>query len=260
MGGCRHQAFIPDTQFQFHWSSLHSPLEFLVSLRWLAFVLVLVGCADRPLRLPSAAVGSGDLGYLNASDGGISLDLANPSSGPVPNDLAVIDAAIGSDLSRPSSDLMAMDMTLSAQCSSGGGSVIYLAGDAGDWIHPGAEMIQVPSWAPIQSELDTFWYQSPFSADLHGGWTVGFSSLAMGQPLAVGRYDNAMYHGSESPGRPGLTISGDSRGCDSVTGWFEIESIAGGPVNGTFTELTATFEQHCEGLTPALRGCIHFEN
>ena len=169
------------------------------------------------------------------------------------------DAALVNDMLR-APDLAGMDMAVSAAPCLTGGSIAYLDGDPADWIHPGAEVIRVASWFPRSKDNDTFWYESPHKGDGSGGWTFGFSALEIGQPLAVGHYDNAMAIGSVMPGRPGLSISGDSRICSNIDGWFEIESIAGGPINGTYTELTATFEQHCSGLAGALRGCVHFEN
>jgi hypothetical protein len=105
---------------------------------------------------------------------------------------------------------------------------------------------------------DTFWYET----DLGPGtsWSLAFSSVQLGAPLAVGRYDDATRYPFEQAGHPGLDVSGSGRGCNVSSGWFEVESIAAGPNNGTFTELTATFEQHCENAPPALRGCVHFEN
>jgi len=175
-------------------------------------------------------------------------------------DLAVhFDAALVNDLYGP--DLARGDLTVSAAPCLTGGNLAYLDGDSADWIHPGAELIQVTKWFPRSTtDDDTFWYQAPVKPDGSGGWAFGFSTLQMGRPLAVGRYDNVQAIGSVSQGRAGLSISGSGRICDKIDGWFEIESVAGGPLNGTYTELTAMFEQHCSGLAGSLRGCIHFEN
>jgi hypothetical protein len=59
-----------------------------------------------------------------------------------------------------------------------------------------------------------------------------------------------------SPGHPGIDISGDGRGCNTITGRFEIRELtwSGGVLNA----FTATFEQHCEGGSATLRGCVHY--
>ena len=42
-----------------------------------------------------------------------------------------------------------------------------------------------------------------------------------------------------------------------VTGKFQIEDLY---VTGSgLKSFTATFEHHCEGLSSAVRGCVHYE-
>ena len=59
----------------------------------------------------------------------------------------------------------------------------------------------------------------------------------------------------EANGRPGLDVSGDGRGCNTLTGRFRITEATIGPT----VSFTAAFEQHCEGGTAALRGCVHYQ-
>jgi hypothetical protein len=206
--------------------------------------LLVAGCAARGLPLfdPTATADGGAPHRLDGGSGS-PHDLAAPG-----------DAGAAHDLGASPPDLARGDMAVSAALCLTGGSVLYLDGDPGAYIFSGMQTTQVTLWSPINGDADTFWFESS-PAD----WAIAFSSQQLGQPLAVGRYDNAMRHPFESAGHPGLDISGNGRGCNMETGWFEIESISGGPANTGFTELTATFEQHCEGGTPALRGCVHFE-
>jgi hypothetical protein len=194
-----------------------------------------------------------DSGTPHGLDGGTPLhDFAVPHDALAPTDLTLH----APDLALHPPDLASSDMAISAAPCLTGGSVVHLDGDPGAYIFSGSETDQVTTWSPINGNAnnDTFWFEcSP------GGWMIAFSSRQLGHPLAVGRYDNAMRFPFESSGHPGLDISGNGRGCNTETGWFEIESISGGPANSGFTELTATFEQHCEGAAPALRGCVHFE-
>ncbi len=61
----------------------------------------------------------------------------------------------------------------------------------------------------------------------------------------------------EDPGHPGLDVSGDGRGCNTLCGSFQIHELE---VNGTQLErLAATLEQNCECGTSTLRGCIVYE-
>jgi hypothetical protein len=56
-----------------------------------------------------------------------------------------------------------------------------------------------------------------------------------------------------------LDISGESRGCNTLTGRFEVlEAVYG--ASGEVERFAATFEQHCEGGGPALLGSVLFNS
>ena len=74
--------------------------------------------------------------------------------------------------------------------------------------------------------------------------------------LAPGFYTDDVFFSNDEV-RPGLSVSGDGRGCNVATGYFEIKEIVYGD-NGAVISLWATFEQHCEGSDAALRGEIRF--
>jgi hypothetical protein len=57
----------------------------------------------------------------------------------------------------------------------------------------------------------------------------------------------------------GLSISGDGRGCNTLTGQFDVDEISHAPTDELLV-FDATFEQHCEGMDPALFGRIRIEN
>ncbi|MEV4512080.1 hypothetical protein AB0K00_24315 [Dactylosporangium sp. NPDC049525] len=93
-------------------------------------------------------------------------------------------------------------------------------------------------------------------------WGLDFSAPA-GQQLRPGVYANAVGRGPTAPGVPGMNVSGLGRGCNTLTGSFTIENLVPGPVayyapNLNYLQsLDLSFEQHCDGLEPALRGHIH---
>jgi len=77
-----------------------------------------------------------------------------------------------------------------------------------------------------------------------------------GQLLAPGTYENAVRSTSRASGVPGLDVFGEGRGCNALTGRFIIDALQ---LSGsTLVNLHATFEQHCEGGTPALFGEIKY--
>ena len=80
-----------------------------------------------------------------------------------------------------------------------------------------------------------------------------------GLPLIPGSYEGATsLFPAPAAGTPGLDVEGDGSACSTVTCRFEIQNVAFG--YGTRVDaLDATFEQHCDGAVPALRGSIQTE-
>lgn len=85
-------------------------------------------------------------------------------------------------------------------------------------------------------------------------WSLNFAS-PRGQPLTVSTYDAARRYPFQPDGQPGLSVSGVSRGCNTLTGSFIVSEFRLGPGN-TVDRFRATFEQHCEGRSPAMRGQV----
>jgi hypothetical protein len=81
-------------------------------------------------------------------------------------------------------------------------------------------------------------------------WTFGFSA-ASGTRLQPGTYTGAVRHPFNS-GVPGLSAFGTG-GCNTVTGSFVVHEAVYG-WQGEVLRFHVTFEQHCEGAAPALRG------
>jgi hypothetical protein len=88
---------------------------------------------------------------------------------------------------------------------------------------------------------------------------LSFSTDALGIPMQPGTYTNAQ-RDSSSPGPPGLQVSFQNRGCNTISGSFVVTdfSFVGPPLNETITSFSASFEQHCEGETPALFGTFTY--
>jgi hypothetical protein len=87
-------------------------------------------------------------------------------------------------------------------------------------------------------------------------WYLDFGAPD-GQFLATGLYSGAARFAFREPGQPGLDIYGDGRGCNTLTGGFEVKEVTYGSGDEIVT-FRATFEQHCEGAAAALRGEIRF--
>ena len=86
-------------------------------------------------------------------------------------------------------------------------------------------------------------------------WHLNFAAADQ-QALVVGPYEGAIRVISQQAGQPGLDVYGDGRGCNMLTGRFDVlELILNGDQVMSFR---AAFEQHCEGATQALRGEVRF--
>ena len=132
--------------------------------------------------------------------------------------------------------------------------------EAGDYIGGGQSRSFTPDTASFQSSSSqdnnhVGGHLFPFDG---GFWFFDFSAPA-GQPLVPGVYEGATRYPFQATNVPGLSISGDGRGCNMLTGRFEVLEAVYGPF-GYVERFHATFEQHCEGAPPALRGEVRIVN
>jgi hypothetical protein len=139
-----------------------------------------------------------------------------------------------------------------------GGNVLYFNGDASNYIFKGMQTVTKATWQPTVSSTQVHIHLTPSDTTTQGlWWDLYFDSSKLGMPLMTQVYKDAMRWPFQTDGHPGLDVSGDGRGCNMVTGRFEIQDLV--MSNGALTKFTATFEHHCEGLAAALRGCVHIE-
>ena len=91
------------------------------------------------------------------------------------------------------------------------------------------------------------------------GWFLNFRGPD-GEALTTGSYEDAQRAFGAEPGYPGLDVYGQGRGCNQLTGRFQILQAPTFDGAGTLTAFAADFEQHCEGLVPALRGAVRINS
>jgi hypothetical protein len=129
----------------------------------------------------------------------------------------------------------------------------------GESIGQGIERLYTANDSDIGVELrdPSYVRGMAFQDSLTHWWYVDIAAPP-GQVLAVGSYVGAMRASFRSPGTPGLDVSGDGRGCNTVTGKFDVNAIAYDS-EGTVTLFDAEFEQHCEGGDAALFGRIRYD-
>lgn len=88
-------------------------------------------------------------------------------------------------------------------------------------------------------------------------WTIQLAA-PHGQTLQPGTYAQAERAAFRTGSAPGLDVSGDGRGCNTVFGSFTISQVVFDQ-RGQLWALRATFVQHCEFAdAPALQGAISY--
>jgi len=93
--------------------------------------------------------------------------------------------------------------------------------------------------------------------------TLDFNTFQLGIPIQPGFYPDAQRAAFTQPGHPGLDVTFQNRGSNTLTGNFTISQLTSMPdatLPSGLRLLTfdATFEQHSEGAGPALFGRIQF--
>lgn len=87
--------------------------------------------------------------------------------------------------------------------------------------------------------------------------TLAFDTNEMPAPLNPGFYGPAQRTPFQSAGRPGMSVSFANSGCNIITGHFTVVDMQFTPT--ALLSFTATFEQHCNGIVPALRGRMRYD-
>ncbi len=88
-------------------------------------------------------------------------------------------------------------------------------------------------------------------------WSTDFAGPTTAR-LAPGDYQNAQRYPFQPVGTPGLSVYGSGRGCNTLTGNFQVLQ-AGYNTSSVLQSFSATFEQHCEGAVPALFGWVRYK-
>lgn len=197
--------------------------------------LALLGCGSDSSHPKNLSFGSGGSTPLGGSGGGGNLSGAGGSSG-----------GAGAGGTNPFASCSSSD------CNSG--NVLVFDGQKGDYIHPSDDVVTEGAWSGsvtadlIEVKVD------PTNEKQGLWWNVRLSSEKLGAPLAPGAYPAAQRWPFEDDGHPGLDVSGDGRGCNQLSGSFEIVTL-----DAQGCGITATFVQSCETTMPPLKGCVHFK-
>jgi hypothetical protein len=140
------------------------------------------------------------------------------------------------------------------------GTFINLDSDPGDYIGQGLSYSYTDDTAVIQYSRN---YDNGITINIHNlpnepsdWWTLNLAA-PNDEEIQPGVYEGAERFPFQNPNNPGLSFSGNGRGCNTLTGRFEVQEVSYDG-SGNVLSLIADFEQHCEGGTPALWGSINY--
>ncbi|MEO7862837.1 MAG: hypothetical protein ABIU05_20845 [Nitrospirales bacterium] len=129
----------------------------------------------------------------------------------------------------------------------------------GDYIGGGQSLTFTPTESQFSSMVNQDNRELAVSVFSPGSfWFLNVAAPA-GQQLVPGIYQGATRWPFQEPSTPGLDFSGDGRGCNTLTGQFQVLEAVYAPF-GYVQRFHATFEQHCEGAEAALFGEIQIVN
>jgi hypothetical protein len=145
---------------------------------------------------------------------------------------------------------------------------VTMHSETGDWVGQGQEYNYDTTGAVFTAQAQdrtgdgvadyvTIHLHTP---DWSHWWYLTFATNQLGTNLAPGFYGGAQRAAFASPGCPGLDVSGDGRGSNTLTGSFRVEEAVFDTSGGTprVVRFAASFEQHSEGMPPALFGTVRF--
>ena len=104
------------------------------------------------------------------------------------------------------------------------GTFFYMNSQPGDYVGGGAESLYTRADTDITGSLEpggTYFRGHAIQPSYTHWWYIDIAA-PVGQPLAVGSYVGAFRAAFRPDGSPGLDISGDGRGCNTLTGKFDI--------------------------------------
>jgi hypothetical protein len=135
------------------------------------------------------------------------------------------------------------------------GSVTMFS-ESGDYIGGGTQRTFDTSVASDRISASASSSGQSLSISVSGGTSGDSYALAFVAPsgtLRPGVYTGAQRAPFREAGRPGIEIFGDGRGCNTISGSFEVRDLVTG-AEGTVQRAWIVYEQHCEGGTAALFG------
>ena len=138
-------------------------------------------------------------------------------------------------------------------------TLFYFRSDPGDYIGQGQTRIFTTDTGRFGTSSGPNLVSVSYNSfDGSSWWYLDFANRR-GIQVTAGNYEEATRYPFQSPVRPGLSVIGEGRGCNRLTGRFIVWEAVYGP-GGELISFAADLEQHCEGAVPALWGAIRINS
>lgn len=131
------------------------------------------------------------------------------------------------------------------------GSFVYLQSPPGDYIGGGADRLYTTANGPLSVSASG----ATLTVEV-ADWIGTFAGMDTLDRLEAGYYGDLRRYSFHNPVKGGLEWFGEARGCNRLTGWFVVDSVAYS--GAMMTAIDLRFEQLCEGSTAPLRGRIRW--
>jgi VCBS repeat-containing protein len=137
---------------------------------------------------------------------------------------------------------------------------LRMVSEPGDFIGQGLTYDFNPATAAFRADTN---FDNGVSLEVDptagGSWFLDFAA-ANNALLTPGTYLDAQRFPFQAAGKPGLDVSGNGRGSNTLTGRFTVLDVVRNANQDNVLSFAAAFEQHSEGATPALVGWIIFNS
>ena len=137
----------------------------------------------------------------------------------------------------------------------GGDTSLTMASDPGDFVGAGVSYGYTPTNASFGVSGSRQGVHGTIDASDGSRWSLDFVPSS-GDILTTGTTYTATRYPFNGTGA-GMSISGQGRGCNTLTGTFTVNEIST-DLDGLLQSVSITFEQHCEGAAAALRGTLDY--
>jgi hypothetical protein len=159
-----------------------------------------------------------------------------------------------------SSGLVLTGLIVAAPAASAAGlrTFVTMYSDSGDYIGNGADQLFTPSLGSVGVSGKA----SYMTVNVSGGTSGGSYSMVFAAPpgkkLKTQSYLDAQRAPFRDAGHAGIDIYGNGSGCNTVSGRFDVRQITTDDT-GAITSLWILYEQHCDGVVPALFGEVVYQ-